>query len=47
MCEVLRRRLGITLALDLAERFADNAQLCVQALFLLQMLLQGAGWGSG
>lgn len=40
---MLRRRLGITLVLDLAERFAGNAQLCVQVLFLLQVLLQGGG----
>ena len=43
MCDALRRRLGIALVLDLMERFASNAQFCVQALYLLQTLLQGAG----
>ncbi|KAK8828681.1 hypothetical protein WA577_000163 [Blastocystis sp. JDR] len=40
VCDALRRRLGITLVLDLMERFASNAQFCVQALYLLQTLLQ-------
>lgn len=41
VCELVRRRLGISLVFDAAERFAGNPQFCIQMISLLQSLLQG------
>ena len=41
VCDLIRRRLGISLVIDTIEEFSPNMQYCIQAIAFFRELIKG------